>query len=157
MHQFGYLQSGRSYPKAKSLLPTVKASNLEVIAAHVKVARKLATQSRSLPLSQVWETYSNHPGRALPATVREQLSYKATLSEFLRSIDGQISQFSQITEEHVIKLADYLRTTQISEADSGYFEAQILMIGCSVSMQFRFDRIPDHRKGFVDLDVQLFL
>ena len=100
--------------KAKALLPTVKASNLEVIATHVKVARKLASQSKSLPLSQVWETYSNHPERALPATVHEQLSYKSTLAEFLRFIDGKVTQLSQITEEHVIKFADYLRTTQIS-------------------------------------------
>ena len=100
--------------KAKALLPTVQASNLEIIATHVKVARKLATQIKSLPLSQVWETYANHPDRALPATVHEHLSYKATFSEFLRFIDGQVSQFSQITTDHAMKFAEYLRTTQIS-------------------------------------------
>ena len=100
--------------KAKVLLPTVQASNLEIIATHIKVARKLATQIRSLPLSQVWETYANHPDRALPATVHEQLSYKATFAEFLRFIDGQVSQFSQITTDHSMKFAEYLRTTQIS-------------------------------------------
>ena len=49
--------------KAKALLPTIKADNLEVIATHVKVARKLAAQTRSLPLTQIWETYVNHPVR----------------------------------------------------------------------------------------------
>lgn len=34
--------------KAKELLPTVQATNLEVIATHVKVARKLATQTRRI-------------------------------------------------------------------------------------------------------------
>ena len=38
--------------KARELLPTVQATNLEVIATHVKVARKLATQTRSLPVSK---------------------------------------------------------------------------------------------------------
>ena len=100
--------------KAEELLPTVKATNLEVIATHVKVARKLAAQKKPLPVSKIWETYANHPERALPATVREQLSYQATLAEFLRFLDGQVSQFSQITEAHAMKFADYLRTTQIS-------------------------------------------
>lgn len=100
--------------KAKALLPTVQATNLEVIATHVKVARKLAAQTKSLPISQIWETYSTHPQRALPATMREQLAYEATLAEFIKSLDRRIKQFSQITEADVIKFADYLRTTQIS-------------------------------------------
>ena len=47
--------------KAKELLPTVQATNLEVIASHVKVARKLAAQTKSLPVSEIWKTYSEHP------------------------------------------------------------------------------------------------
>lgn len=47
--------------KAKALLPTVQATELEVIASHVKVARKLAAKVKTLPLSQVWEVYSQHP------------------------------------------------------------------------------------------------
>ena len=100
--------------RAKELLPTVQATNLEIIATHVKVARKLAAQIKSLPLSKIWETYANHPQRALPATVREQLSYEATLAEFLRFLGNKVTQFAQITEAHTIKFADYLRTTQIS-------------------------------------------
>ena len=100
--------------RAKDLLPTVQASNLEVIATHVKVARRLAAQKKSLPLGRIWEIYAAHPMRALPATVREQLCYKATLAEFLRFLGNKVAQFSQITETHAIKFADYLRTTQIS-------------------------------------------
>ena len=100
--------------KAKELLPTVQATNLEIIATHIKVARRLAAQTKSLPLSKIWETYANHPQRALPATVREQLSYEATLAEFLRFLGNRITQFSQITEAHTIKFADHLRTTRIS-------------------------------------------
>jgi len=100
--------------KAKELLPTVRATDIEVIASHVKVARRLAAQTKPLPLSRIWEVYSNHPQRALPATVREQLSYEATLAEFLRFLGNRVSQFSQITEQHVVEFAKYLRTTQIS-------------------------------------------
>ena len=102
--------------KAKALLPTVKADNIEVIATHVKVARKLISQTRSLPLSQIWVTYVNHPERALPATVREQLCYQSALAEFLRFMEGKATLISQITETHAIKFADHLRTTQISVA-----------------------------------------
>ena len=100
--------------KAKEFIPTVQASSLEVIASHVKVARKLAAQVKSLPLTKIWETYAAHPQRALPATVREQLSYEATLAEFLRFMGNKVKQFSQINETHTMKFADYLRTTQIS-------------------------------------------
>ena len=37
--------------RAKALLPTVQARNLEIIAVHVKVARKLTAQIKYLPLS----------------------------------------------------------------------------------------------------------
>ena len=100
--------------KARELLPIVQATNPEVIATHVKIARKMAAQIRALPVSKIWETYANHPNRALPATVREQLSYEATLEEFLRFLGPRIKMFSQITEAHVIKFAEHLRHTQIS-------------------------------------------
>ena len=100
--------------KARELLPIVQATNPEVIATHVKIARKMAAQIRSLPVSKIWETYAGHPDRALPATVREQLSYEATLEEFLRFLGPGITMFSQIAETHVIKFAEHLRHTQIS-------------------------------------------
>ena len=102
--------------KARELLPIVQATNPEVIATHVKVARKLAAQIRSLPVSKIWETYAGHPDRVLPATIREQLSYEATLQEFLRFLGPGITMFSQITEAHVIQFAEHLRHTQISVA-----------------------------------------
>lgn len=100
--------------KARELLPTIQATNLEVIATHVKVARKQAAQTRALPVSKIWEVYASHPDRALPATVRKQLSYEATQEEFLRFLGPGITMFSQITEAHVIKFAEHLRHTQIS-------------------------------------------
>ena len=100
--------------KAKALLPTVQATSVEVIASHVKVARKLAAKIKALPLSQVWEVYSQHPQRAVPATVREELLYKSTLEDFIRFIGKRATQFAQISETHTMAFADHLRTLQIS-------------------------------------------
>ena len=56
--------------KARKLLPIIQATTEEVISAHVKVARHLVKQARPLPLSEIWNVYSKHPQRAIPATVR---------------------------------------------------------------------------------------
>ena len=100
--------------KAKALLPTVQATELEVIASHVKVARKLAAKVKTLPLSQVWEVYSQHPQRAVPSTVREHLLYKSTLEDFIRFVGKSATNFAQISETHTMAFADHLRTLQIS-------------------------------------------
>ena len=57
------------------LLPTLQADTIEVVAAHVKVARNLAQKERSIRLVDVWSEYSVHPNRATPATVAEQFNY----------------------------------------------------------------------------------
>lgn len=59
--------------KARKLLPIIQATTEEVISAHVKVARHLVKQARPLPLSEIWNVYSRHPQRAIPATVRVSL------------------------------------------------------------------------------------
>jgi outer membrane receptor for monomeric catechols len=60
--------------KAEDLIPILKASNTEVISAHVKHAKGLAAKKRKLELCSAWEIYSEHPDRATPATVAEKLS-----------------------------------------------------------------------------------
>lgn len=100
--------------KAKELLPIVKATSAEIISAHVKVARKLALQAQALPVKNIWETYSAHPQRAMPATVREHLSYEATLNEFLAFLDPRTTEFNSITTDMAVKFAEHLKTTQIS-------------------------------------------
>lgn len=102
--------------KAKALLPTVQATDLEVIATHVKVARKLVRRQQSLPLSKIWETYSKHPERATPATVHEALSYQATLNEFLDFVGRTAKNISDITPECAVKFSEHLKTTNISVA-----------------------------------------
>lgn len=100
--------------KAKELLPVIKSDNLEVISTHVKVAKNLAQKQRSLPVKMIWEVYSNHPDKATPATVHEELSYQATLQEFLFQLDPRITQFAQITADHAVKYASFLKQKDLS-------------------------------------------
>ncbi|MBS1371266.1 MAG: tyrosine-type recombinase/integrase [Lentisphaeria bacterium] len=100
--------------RAKTYQPIINATNVEVISAHVKVARKLALQKQTLPIGSIWQVYSSHPHRALPETVREQLSYEATLNEFLRFLPKTIKEFDSISYDTALKFAERLKTTGIS-------------------------------------------
>ena len=99
--------------RAKALLPTVQATNLEIIATHVKVARKLAAQRRSLPLDRVWEFYSSHPEKATPATVHEQLSYQATFNEFRAFVGPRVKDVADITQDHAVRRNRGRRTAPV--------------------------------------------
>jgi len=100
--------------KARELLPIVKATDAEVISAHVKVARKLAVQAQALPIKNIWKTYSVHPNRATPTTVREELSYEATLNEFLAFLEPRVTEFNDITADMAVKFVEHMKTTKIS-------------------------------------------
>ena len=102
--------------KAEELLPVLKATTTEVISAHVKHAKGLASKKQSLPLAKIWEVYSNHPDRATPATVAEQIAYKTTLIEFIRFIDKDSLLINDITPEMIEKFAQYLRKSEIAVA-----------------------------------------
>ena len=96
--------------EAKKLIPTVKATSVEVIAAHVGEARKLTKRSESLFLSDAWRVYSLHPDRATPATVSERLTYESTFAEFVDFIDRPTARMDEITHVDAERFADYLRT-----------------------------------------------
>lgn len=67
-----------------------------------------------MPVKNIWKIYSAHPQRAMPATVREQLSYEATLNEFLAFLDPRTTEFNSITTDMAVKFAEHLKMTQIS-------------------------------------------
>jgi hypothetical protein len=94
--------------KAREIVPVVQATTTEVISAHVKQARGLASRRKSLPLSLAWETYSKHPERANPATVSERESYHSTFDEFIRFVGGD-TMISEITPETADDFANHLR------------------------------------------------
>jgi len=69
--------------KAQALVPIVKASTPEIVAAHVEYAKGFREVERNLCVSDIWDYYSRHPERAIPATINEKLQYQASLQEFI--------------------------------------------------------------------------
>ena len=69
--------------KARELVPVVRATTVDLISAHVKHARGLASTRKTLSLSDAWDAYTRHPERAMPATVSEQEAYHSTFNEFV--------------------------------------------------------------------------
>ena len=104
--------------KARKLLPIIQATTEEVISAHVKVARHLVKQARPLPLSEIWNVYSKHPQRAIPATVREELAYHSTLDEMIRYFSrySNVKDVKDVTPALAEDFANHLRSMQISVA-----------------------------------------
>ncbi len=100
--------------KAEALLPIIKATSTEVVAAHVQQAKGLSFPVRELPLNGVWDYYSTHPERATPATVNEQIQYRTTLEEFIRFIDKPLLEVRKINSQHTEKFAQYLKSTGIA-------------------------------------------
>lgn len=100
--------------KAQELIPVVKATTTDVISAHVKHARGLLKQKKSLQLANVWEVYSAHPERATPATVSERIAYRATFNEFGKFVGNPIMEFADVTPELTDKFAQHMRESGIA-------------------------------------------
>ena len=114
--------------KVADLVPIAQARTAEVVAAHVNEARGFAKQATDLALVDSWDVYSRHPDRAMPHTVHEQLSYKASYLEFVnfatRPTTGeerrkriqhtQISMLKEISPIVAAEFAEYLRHQPIS-------------------------------------------
>ncbi len=104
----------KAIEKAQEIIPVVKATNVEVISAHVKEARGLITRKKSLALNQIWDIYSKHSDRAMPATVSEQNAYKSTLEEFIRFIGSENADVKSINIEAVNGYVQYLKGSEVS-------------------------------------------
>ncbi len=99
--------------KAKEFQPIVNASSVEVISAHVKVAKSLVKQVKSIPAHSIWDNYCKHPDRATPATVNEELSYKATLIRLLE-INPQIKEIKDVTPQIANEFAEHLKSQELA-------------------------------------------
>jgi integrase len=95
--------------KAKEFMPVVQAQSLDVVAAHVSHAQFNQKKS-SLYLDHAWEVYSNHPDRALPATVSEQQAYEGTWREFLNFVGDTNMLVNDVTVEIANRFAEHMRT-----------------------------------------------
>ncbi len=109
--------------KVADLVPITQARTAEVVAAHVSEARGFAKQATDLALTDAWTKYEQHPDRAMPHTVSEQLSYRSNFLEFVafaprsatsderknRIHHTQISLLREITPAVAVEYAAFLR------------------------------------------------
>ena len=100
--------------EAERHVPLLQATSSEVIAAHVQQARNMAGQRKTLLLSQAWEVYEKSPDRAIPDTVHEALSYKATFEEFIAWVGKPMAAVRDVTEEMAMRYADDMRKKNIA-------------------------------------------
>ena len=100
--------------KANEMIPILKASTTEIISAHVKYAKGLASKQKTLRICDAWDIYSKHPERATPATVSEQNAYKSTFQEFQIFLKDDSTSIHDITPEIADKYAQYLRGEDIA-------------------------------------------
>jgi integrase len=100
--------------KAQALLPILKASSTEVISAHVQHAKGFVSKKKSLELQNAWEVYAEHPGRATPATVKEQVAYRNDFNELINFVGDKKLQINEVTPEIADKFAWHLRKLEIS-------------------------------------------
>jgi len=100
--------------KAQDLIPIVKASNTEIISAHVKHAKGFASKQKCLELNNAWEVYSKHPERATPATIAGQIAYRTTFAEFINFVGDDTLQIKNITPEITDRFAQHLRKSGIA-------------------------------------------
>jgi integrase len=100
--------------KVLNYLPTIRATSLEVIAAHVNEARSLEAPREQLFLSDAWEQYSKQPDRATPATVSEQLSYETTFKDFVNFLDKPLIEIHQVTHEDALAFAEHLKKQELA-------------------------------------------
>lgn len=99
---------------AQKLIPIIRATTTDVISAHVKQARGLVNNRKAPLLKNIWEVYSKHPSRATPATVAEEMGYKADLIEFINFVGNQKLNINDITPEIADEFAKRLRDSEIA-------------------------------------------
>ncbi|MBO4511244.1 MAG: tyrosine-type recombinase/integrase [Victivallales bacterium] len=96
------------------LLPTLQATTVEIVAAHVKNARQLAGRIMRLTLGSAWEKYSVSPDRAMPATIHEQMSYQSTFQDFVDFIGDPLRELHTITYEDALGFTKHMKTLNIA-------------------------------------------
>ena len=100
--------------KAEELIPLLQTTSSEVIAAHVQHARNMIRPEKSLLLSQAWDVYAQSPERAIPDTVSEALSYRASFREFVEWVNNPTTTLRDVTCDMAARFADNMRTRNIA-------------------------------------------
>lgn len=69
--------------EARKLIPLIKSSSTDVIAAHVKQAKGLSRKNERLEINSIWQVYSTHPERVRPKSKKVWKMYERYLQEFI--------------------------------------------------------------------------
>ncbi len=69
--------------KATELDAVWEAPTKEVAFAQINAIKGFSHQAMNLPLAEGWNKYENHPERAMPHTVSEQIGYQTTYNDFV--------------------------------------------------------------------------
>ncbi|MCR4573337.1 MAG: hypothetical protein K5787_06180 [Lentisphaeria bacterium] len=110
-----YEEAVKNYQK---ILPTLTATDVELVAAQVKVARDMAGRTLSLCLADAWERYSESPDRAMPATVSEQQAYEATFRDFCDFIGNPGRELHTIGYKEALKFSEAMKQNQQYAVDT---------------------------------------
>ncbi len=110
--------------KATELDAVLEAPTKEVAFAQINAIKGFSRKAMDLPFSEGWKKYEQHPDRAMPHTVSEQESYRASYEEFVRfatKVSAKerkkrtaISAISELCPRICEEFASYLKTTAIA-------------------------------------------
>lgn len=113
--------------KAEEMIPIITATNSEVVATHVQVAKGWKHKHERLLLSEVWNVYSKHPDRARPKSQKIINVYHSHLQEFLIWLKDHypnieymdeilaVDDYGQKVDSSVVtEYSEYLKTKDIA-------------------------------------------
>ena len=96
--------------KAEAMLPVLKASSVEVVAAHVKQARSWVRSHRRLELSEAWHVYKAHPDRPNPGTPARMRRYQSYFGDFVKwAAERDCTYLDEVGDELAMAYADELK------------------------------------------------
>jgi integrase len=101
--------------KAQSMLPVIKASSVEVVAAHVNEARSWVRGHRRLELSEAWRVYEKHPDRPNPGTAARMRRYQSYFEDFVAwAGEHDCTYMDEVSDELALAYADELREQSLA-------------------------------------------
>ena len=110
-----YDEAVKNYQK---ILPTLTATDVELVAAQVKVARDMAGRTVSLCLADAWERYSESPDKAMPTTVSEQMGYEATFRDFCDFLGAPQRELHTIAYKDALKFSEDMKKNKDYAVDT---------------------------------------
>lgn len=101
--------------EAEKLDSIYLAPTIEVAAAQINAYKGFAKRLKRLTFEEAWTKYEEHPERAMPFTVNEQLSYKTNYNEFVSFITSPgkhttLTSIADLNGKAAEEYAAYMKT-----------------------------------------------